>query len=328
MRDQQTLCSHMARTHGVKDNHQSFQQHQTQWQNQQQAGNNNGGGHFHSIDCSANINVEGTLMNLADGSNNAFASNSNQIPPVPAPSDLASAQASLNSSANPPHAFSSTLETPTTVSSSKAFQMTTTVGTTIAETPGSSSASAATASLATTLTATASKTTTGSADIGKSKSSTDNPNSTLEDRISSKEVPVTDEDKSQFPTEINFGAAENSSSVKIPEHLPSIKDNSSDTLDPNNKGSASTVPTECIVVPTAPNNSSSKDLTDEPEQSCFDCNLTFRSGLDLKKHIDLAHKGRRAKGTLYQCLVCSEKFQDKTSHKEHMDAHAREKPFK
>ena len=40
------------------------------------------------------------------------------------------------------------------------------------------------------------------------------------------------------------------------------------------------------------NNSSKK--TDEPLQSCHGCAMTFSSGLDLRKHIDLAHKGRQA----------------------------------
>ena len=43
------------------------------------------------------------------------------------------------------------------------------------------------------------------------------------------------------------------------------------------------------------NNSSKK--TDEPIQSCHGCSMTFSSGLDLRKHIDLAHKGRQAGGT-------------------------------
>ena len=40
------------------------------------------------------------------------------------------------------------------------------------------------------------------------------------------------------------------------------------------------------------NNSSKK--TDEPLQRCHGCAMTFSSGLDLRKHIDLAHKGRQA----------------------------------
>ena len=43
------------------------------------------------------------------------------------------------------------------------------------------------------------------------------------------------------------------------------------------------------------NNSSKK--TGEPIQSCHGCSMTFSSGLDLRKHIDLAHKGRQAGGT-------------------------------
>ena len=63
----------------------------------------------------------------------------------------------------------------------------------------------------------------------------------------------------------------------------------------------------------------------EPQTSCSECSLHFPTGVDLKKHIDLAHRGRQG-GKRYQCLQCAAEFDDIKSHKIHVDAHALEKP--
>ena len=47
----------------------------------------------------------------------------------------------------------------------------------------------------------------------------------------------------------------------------------------------------------------------------------------MKKHIDLAHKGRQG-GKKYQCIQCAEEFDEIQSHKQHMENHIQEKPFK
>ena len=73
------------------------------------------------------------------------------------------------------------------------------------------------------------------------------------------------------------------------------------------------------------NNSTSK--TEDIPESCLDCSMTFSSGLDLRKHIDLAHKGRQT-DMRYQCLHCAQEFPDKPSHKAHVELHLKEKPFK
>ena len=67
--------------------------------------------------------------------------------------------------------------------------------------------------------------------------------------------------------------------------------------------------------------------TNEPISTCSECNLHFRTGIDLKKHIDLAHQGRQG-GKKYQCLQCLAEFDDIKSHKAHVEGHALEKPFK
>ena len=77
----------------------------------------------------------------------------------------------------------------------------------------------------------------------------------------------------------------------------------------------------------APNNSTKKKSGDEPKSLCSECSLAFPTGQDLKKHIDLAHRGRQG-GKKYQCPVCSEEFDDVSSHKQHMEFHIQEKPFK
>ena len=74
------------------------------------------------------------------------------------------------------------------------------------------------------------------------------------------------------------------------------------------------------------NNSTNKKEV-EPQTSCSECSLHFPTGVDLKKHIDLAHRGRQG-GKRYQCLQCAAEFDDIKSHKIHVDAHALEKPFK
>ena len=74
------------------------------------------------------------------------------------------------------------------------------------------------------------------------------------------------------------------------------------------------------------NNSSNKKEV-EPQSSCSECGLQFPTGIDLKKHIDLAHRGRQG-GKRYQCLQCAAEFDDVKSHKSHVENHALEKPFK
>lgn len=75
------------------------------------------------------------------------------------------------------------------------------------------------------------------------------------------------------------------------------------------------------------NNSTNKKSFEEPQSNCSECNLTFPTGQDLKKHIDLAHQGRQG-GKKYQCAQCAAEFDDVKSHRDHVDAHAYEKPFK
>lgn len=55
--------------------------------------------------------------------------------------------------------------------------------------------------------------------------------------------------------------------------------------------------------------------------------MTFSSGLDLKKHLDLAHRGRDER-LEFQCLVCAREFGDKSELREHLQEHEREKPYK
>lgn len=76
------------------------------------------------------------------------------------------------------------------------------------------------------------------------------------------------------------------------------------------------------VISANTNNSTSK--TGEPSTNCQDCSLTFANPLDLKKHLDLAHNGR---SNLHHCKLCGAEFGDKVEYKEHLDGHAKEKPF-
>lgn len=86
------------------------------------------------------------------------------------------------------------------------------------------------------------------------------------------------------------------------------------------------IPPEMSNIVTAPpNNSTAK--SNEPAESCTECSLTFPTGVDLKKHIDLAHQGRQG-GRQYQCLQCAAEFDDTKSHRAHMEMHTKEKPFK
>jgi DNA-directed RNA polymerase subunit RPC12/RpoP len=112
-----------------------------------------------------------------------------------------------------------------------------------------------------------------------------------------------------------------------------------------------------------PNTNNSTKKTGEPVQSCHGCSMTFSSGLDLRKHIDLAHKGRQAGGGVgaaaatatsmevtagcsapaalssaaatsssssmpYQCMECAKEFADIPSLKAHRAEHLKERPFK
>ena len=52
----------------------------------------------------------------------------------------------------------------------------------------------------------------------------------------------------------------------------------------------------------APNNSTKKKSGDEPKSLCSECSLAFPTGQDLKKHIDLAHRGRQG-GKKYQVHI-------------------------
>ena len=62
-------------------------------------------------------------------------------------------------------------------------------------------------------------------------------------------------------------------------------------------------------------------------ENCTECSMSFSSGVDLRKHIDLAHKGRQG-GKKYQCFICAKEFDDKAEHKDHVDLHAFDKPFR
>ena len=70
-----------------------------------------------------------------------------------------------------------------------------------------------------------------------------------------------------------------------------------------------------------------KTKTKEPISTCSECGLHFPTGIDLKKHIDLAHQGRQG-AKKYQCVQCLAEFDDVKSHKAHVERHALEKPFK
>ncbi|TRY64309.1 hypothetical protein TCAL_01854 [Tigriopus californicus] len=82
-----------------------------------------------------------------------------------------------------------------------------------------------------------------------------------------------------------------------------------------------------IVLETAPINSTGKLDPHAPTESCLDCSLTFSSGLDLRKHIDLAHQGRQCQFQ-FQCHICDHYFPDKSALKTHVDDHNKEKPYK
>merc|ERR1712223_66208 len=77
----------------------------------------------------------------------------------------------------------------------------------------------------------------------------------------------------------------------------------------------------------APNNSTKKKSGDETKSLCSECSLAFPTGQDMKKHIDLAHRGRQG-GKKYQCIQCAEEFSSVSSHKQHMELHIQEKPFR
>ena len=98
-----------------------------------------------------------------------------------------------------------------------------------------------------------------------------------------------------------------------------------------NKLATKGVSSEPVLVATSTvtvsNNSSKKQSCEEPLSSCTECELHFPTGIDLKKHIDLAHQGRQG-AKKYQCLQCLAEFDDTKSHKIHVEAHALEKPFK
>ena len=113
--------------------------------------------------------------------------------------------------------------------------------------------------------------------------------------------------------EINYDG--NVMNYKVAETNQSVE------IDPN---SAMKFPTAEISLV---NNSTNKKPGEEPQSSCSECSLQFPTGLDLKKHIDLAHKGRQG-GKKYQCLQCAAEFDDIKSHKDHVESHALEKPFK
>ena len=77
----------------------------------------------------------------------------------------------------------------------------------------------------------------------------------------------------------------------------------------------------------APNNSTKKKSGDETKSLCSECSLAFPTGQDMKKHLDLAHRGRQG-GKKYQCIQCAEEFSSVSSHKQHMELHIQEKPFR
>lgn len=82
-----------------------------------------------------------------------------------------------------------------------------------------------------------------------------------------------------------------------------------------------------IVLENTPINSTGKLDPHAPTESCLDCSLTFSSGLDLRKHIDLAHQGRQCQFQ-FQCHICDHYFPDKSALKTHIDDHNKEKPYK
>ncbi len=90
--------------------------------------------------------------------------------------------------------------------------------------------------------------------------------------------------------------------------------------DCSRKSNPAAVPAEMSgIVSTTTNNSSKKrDLQHEPPESCLTCGLTFPTGVDLKKHLDLAHEGRQGANS-FECPSCSQTFPDRTSLRRHTD---------
>ena len=96
----------------------------------------------------------------------------------------------------------------------------------------------------------------------------------------------------------------------------------------NNSNQAMNYSSKEIVVTTDKTSAKPEIVNaNEPISTCSECRLHFPTGIDLKKHIDLAHQGRQG-GKKYQCLQCLAEFDDIKSHKAHVEGHALEKPFK
>ena len=90
---------------------------------------------------------------------------------------------------------------------------------------------------------------------------------------------------------------------------------------------SSAVRKECEVEHSETLKSIGKKSPNEPPSPCSECNLVFKTGVDLRKHIDLIHQGRQG-GKKYQCAICTVEFDEKTDLKNHLEKHALEKPFK
>merc|ERR1712150_233529 len=61
-----------------------------------------------------------------------------------------------------------------------------------------------------------------------------------------------------------------------------------------------------------------QNSSNEPPSSCTECNLVFKTGIDLRKHIDLIHQGRQG-GKKYQCAICTVEFDEKADLKSHLE---------
>lgn len=93
----------------------------------------------------------------------------------------------------------------------------------------------------------------------------------------------------------------------------------------NNVSVENALPAEMSgMISNTTNNSSKKQ--NEPMENCLQCSMTFASGVDMKKHIDLAHSGRQENAT-FACRFCSQEFADKSALREHAAEHSKLKPY-
>ena len=74
-------------------------------------------------------------------------------------------------------------------------------------------------------------------------------------------------------------------------------------------------------------NSQCSKKEDPPIHNCQSCAMSFKSGPDLKKHLDLVHSGRQS-GAALLCRICDKPFEQKSELKSHMEWHAKERPFR